>query len=177
MVKMAVDPFRSTLTRRFMLLTLPLVLRANGPIRVELFLATACPISNRYIPEINRIARLYQPKGVSLKAYFPEPDLTQSALDQWARAYAPALSVHLDTSANKASKAGATLTPEAAVFQGNKLLYRGRIDDRYVSWGKSRPAPTRRDLVEVLDQLLTGKIPQPRFTKAWGCFIENGAHP
>jgi hypothetical protein len=160
-----------------MLLTLPLVLRANESIRVELFLATACPLSNRYMPELNRIASIYQPKGVAVEAYFPEPALTQTNLDQWAQAYAPAFPVHIDGNAKTAVKAGATLTPQAAVFHGNKLLYRGRIDDRYVSWGKSRPAPTRRDLAAVLDQLLAGKSPQPRFTKAWGCFIENGAHP
>jgi hypothetical protein len=51
------------------------------------------------------------------------------------------------------------------------MLYRGRIDDRYVAFGKARPAPTRRDLEETLDALLEGKLPEPVTTTAIGCFI------
>ena len=160
-----------------MLLTLPLLAQAATQIRVELFLAVECPISNRYIPELNRLANTYRPKGIAFNAYFPEPGLTQSRLDQWAKDFAIHFPVALDSKAILARKSGATLTPEAAVFQAAKLLYRGRIDDRYVSWGKSRPEPTRRDLAETLDQLLAGRQPAPRFTKAWGCFIETGSHP
>ena len=56
-----------------MLLTLPLLAQAATQIRVELFLAVECPISNRYIPELNRLANIYRPKGIAFNAYFPEP--------------------------------------------------------------------------------------------------------
>lgn len=155
-----------------MFLTLPLVLRALPSIRVELFLATACPVSNRYVPELNRIARIYLPKGVDMIGLFPERGLEQSRLDQWRRDFNPAFAVQLDASAKRARQAGASLTPEVVVYQSSKLCYRGRIDDRYFSWGKSRPEPSRRDLVETLDVLLSGKFNAPRFTKTWGCYIE-----
>ncbi|MBM3760375.1 MAG: hypothetical protein FJW36_09030 [Acidobacteria bacterium] len=155
-----------------MLLTLPLTLRAVDSIRLYVFLATACPISNRYIPELNRIAATYQPKGVRIQACFPESDLTQQALDAWAREYKPAFAFKLDPHAVQAHELRATLTPEAVIVQGGRLVYRGRIDDRYVSWGKSRPQPARRDVVKVLDELLAGRSPAARFTKAWGCVIE-----
>jgi hypothetical protein len=57
---------------------------------------------------------------------------------------------------------GATITPEAAVFSreasGPTLVYRGRIDDRYVEPGRARPAPTVRDLDEVLSALSGRRI-------------------
>jgi hypothetical protein len=56
--------------------------------------------------------------------------------------------------------AGATITPEAVVVdpQG-RVLYRGRIDDRYVSLGLERPVATRRDLDEALTDITVGKPP------------------
>ena len=160
-----------------MLLTLPLLAQAAGQIRVELFLAVECPISNRYVPELNRLADTYLSQGIAFIAYFPEPGLTQPRLDQWAKDFAIHFPVALDSNAIRARKSGATLTPEVAIYKAAQLVYRGRIDDRYVSWGKSRPQPSKRDLAETLDQLLAGKQPAPRFTKAWGCFIETGTHP
>lgn len=157
-----------------MLLTLPLALRAGETIRLDLFLATECPISNRYMPELNRIATDYKPRGVILNGYFPEPGLTPEALSNWVRNFSAGFPVGIDKQARHARNLSATLTPEAVIQVGTKLVYRGRIDDRYVSWGKSRPEPQRRDVVEVLDQLLANHIPTPRFTKAWGCFIEPG---
>ena len=39
---------------------------------------------------------------------------------------------------------------------GPTVVYRGRIDNRYVDLGRARPAPTVRDLDDVLDALGTG---------------------
>ncbi|WP_031498938.1 hypothetical protein [Bryobacter aggregatus] len=155
-----------------MFLTLPLALQARPRIRVEIFLAVECPISNRYIPELKRIVSLYQPKGVDFLALFPEARLTEASLEDWRKSYEFPIPVQLDPLGVRAEQAGATLTPEVVVFLEDKLIYRGRIDDRYVSWGKSRPAPTRRDLADTLQMLLDGKTLLPRFTKSWGCFIE-----
>ncbi len=170
MVSMALDPIRSVLTRRSILLTLPLALSANQPIRVELFLATECPISNRYVPELNRLIAAYP--AIQFEAWFPEPKLTPDKLKKWVDSFNVKFKANLDLGGRRAAKSGATLTPEAVIYQGETLLYRGRIDDRYVGWGKSRPAPTQHDVAETLDLLLAGKTPAPRFTKSWGCYIE-----
>jgi hypothetical protein len=50
-------------------------------------------------------------------------------------------------------------------------LYRGRIDDRYIEFGKDRPQPTVRDLERALAAIVAGKpIPVVK-TKAIGCYI------
>ena len=68
--------------------------------------------------------------------------------------------------------AGAKITPEAAVFdREGKLLYRGRIDDRYVDFGKMRAAPTQRDLELALEAILAGKPAPAAGGPAIGCFI------
>lgn len=62
--------------------------------------------------------------------------------------------------------------PEAAVFSPlGELLYRGRIDDRAVSPGVTRPEPRRHDLREALEAVLAGKKPDPQFTESVGCYL------
>ena len=66
----------------------------------------------------------------------------------------------------------ARVTPEAVVIdsQGN-VVYRGRIDDRFVDFGKTRQSPTREDLSLALDAVLAGRAVDVPTTKAIGCFI------
>src|SRR5258706_161747 len=66
---------------------------------------------------------------------------------------------------------GATITPEAVVYAGGRVAYRGRIDDRYVDLGLERPAATTHDLAEALAAVLAGTpVPHPT-TQAVGCYI------
>jgi hypothetical protein len=58
-----------------------------------------------------------------------------------------------------------------AEASGARLVYTGRIDDRYVSFGRKRAAPTTRDLERVLEALLAGEAVAPRTTPGIGCFI------
>ena len=69
--------------------------------------------------------------------------------------------------------AEAKVTPEAAVFNSKGLLvYRGRIDNLYAGFGKKRFKPTKRDLRDILDALLDGKLLTKQTTKAVGCYID-----
>jgi hypothetical protein len=66
---------------------------------------------------------------------------------------------------------GATVTPEAAVVVNEKVVYHGRIDDRYVELGVERPSPTTHDLADALIAVLAGKPVARPNTPAVGCFI------
>ncbi|HUQ87649.1 MAG TPA: hypothetical protein VM096_08830, partial [Vicinamibacterales bacterium] len=66
---------------------------------------------------------------------------------------------------------GVTVTPEVAVMRGSTLVYRGRIDDRYVELGRERPKPTRHDLEEALNAAIAGKTIAIRQTRAVGCIL------
>ena len=69
---------------------------------------------------------------------------------------------------------GVTVTPEVAVLSADqKLLYRGRIDDRYIDFGKDRPEPTVRDLERALDAIVAGKPVPVAETRAIGCILSD----
>ena len=70
---------------------------------------------------------------------------------------------------------GATITPEAAVYAGGRVQYRGRIDDRFVDFGVDRPAAIEHDLQDAIAAILAGKpVAQPE-TQAVGCYIADFA--
>lgn len=138
---------------------------------VLLFLAHDCPISNSYAPEINRIAAEYG-KSIQFLAVYAESGLSQSAAQKHAREFGFKIPAVLDTDHRLSRATGATVTPEAAILAPDgRRLYLGRIDNRYVGYGKTRAQTTERDLRAALDAVLANRpIPQP-VTRAVGCFI------
>jgi hypothetical protein len=57
------------------------------------------------------------------------------------------------------------------VGAGGKIEYRGRIDNKYVTWGTSRPEATVRDLRDAIQAVAEGRPVATANTKAVGCFI------
>lgn len=136
------------------------------------FISHDCPIANSYAPELQRIAREYAARG--LKTYLVHTDATLTAADaaKHAKEFGYELPVLLDGDCKLALASGATITPEAALYDGaNTLKYLGRIDDRYLDYRKKRAEPTRRDLREALEETLAGKAVSVPRAEAVGCFI------
>ena len=110
---------------------------------VLLFTAVDCPISDRYAPEVRRLAARFQAEGVAVWLVYANAGEQPAAARAHAAAFGYGLPVALDPAATLADRAGGQVTPEAAVFDAaGRLAYRGRIDDRYVDFGVDRPAPT-----------------------------------
>jgi hypothetical protein len=142
---------------------------------VFLFTSTDCPISNRYAPEVRRIAEAFAPKGVVFRIVYPNPSEDANAIREHMAAYSYAGIAEpvRDPKLALVKFTGATVTPEAAVVAGGKVVYRGRIDDRYVDLGRERPAATRRDLFEALTAIVAGRPAPQATTRAVGCFISD----
>jgi hypothetical protein len=71
-----------------------------------------------------------------------------------------------------ARRHGVRISPYVVVLSpAGQTLYRGRIDDRVVSLGKSRPAATREDLRIAIEEILAGKPVSVPETPAVGCAI------
>ena len=140
---------------------------------VFLFTSTDCPISNRYVPEVRRIAEAFGSKGVVFRLVYPNPSEDAKAIREHmaAYAYAGAIEAVRDPKLALVKFAGATVTPEAVVVVNGRVVYRGRIDDRFVDLGRERPAPTRRDLFDALTAIVAGKPAPHATTQAVGCFI------
>jgi len=76
-----------------------------------------------------------------------------------------------DTDQKLVKLTGVTVSPEVAVMRGTRLLYRGRVDDRYIELGQERANPTRRDLEAALDLITTGRPVAVKQTRAVGCIL------
>jgi hypothetical protein len=140
---------------------------------VYIFTSTDCPISNRYAPEVQSLVRTFAPRGVVFRLIYPSRSESDAAIRAHQRAFAyEGLTEALRDPALALVKfSGATITPEAAVVVDGKVVYRGRIDDRYVELGVERPAPTTHDLAAALTATLAGTPIAHPITQAVGCFI------
>jgi hypothetical protein len=139
---------------------------------VYIFTSVDCPISNRYAPEIRRLVETFAPQGVAFRLVYPSRVEEAPAIREHMAAFGhDGLEAFKDPASALVKFTGATITPEAAVIVGGRLVYRGRIDDRYVDLGTERPAATTHDLAEALTAVLAGRpVPHPT-TQAVGCFI------
>ncbi len=122
---------------------------------VLIFAATDCPISNRYVPEIARLNRKFLAQGVRIWWVFPNPADTAGLIAQHNRDFVISEPTLLDTRQTLVHLAHVSITPEAAVFKWDgtvlRVVYRSRIDDRYLSLGQERPQPPVRVLTAETD--------------------------
>jgi hypothetical protein len=144
-------------------------------ITVFVLAATDCPISKRYAPELKRLNQRFTPGGVTFWLVYPDPAEQPEVIRRHLVEFDYGFGALRDPEHALVRLAGAEVTPEAAVFVGTsqaaRLVYRGRIDDRYVDFGHTRAAPTSHDLEDVLAALEAGRAVAPRTTKAVGCAI------
>ena len=143
-------------------------------ITVLIFVRTDCPIANRYAPDLQRLDREFTSRGVTFRIVYPDPGETEQSALKHVKEFGLPGKVLLDPSHEWVKRAGVRTTPEAAVFTSDqRLLYHGRIDDRYVSFGKARTAPTTHDLEAAIIAALDGKpVPRPA-GPAIGCAISD----
>lgn len=147
-------------------------LSAADPIRVLVFTSTDCPISNRYAPEIQRLAVTFA-AHVTFVLVYPVSSDSPALIREHRRKYGYTIESIRDTGLQLVEHTGVTVTPEVAVMAGERMVYRGRIDDRYVELGRERAQPTTHDLEVALAAAVAGKkIATPR-TRAVGCFLSD----
>jgi hypothetical protein len=141
---------------------------------VLLFTSVDCPISNRYAPTLKRLYDTYGSRGVTFWLVYPNPAEEPEAIRAHMNAFAYPARALRDPRQELVKLAHATVAPEAAVFTpAGRLVYRGRIDDRYVNLGLERPAPTTHDLEDAVTATLSGKPVAHPITQAVGCFLSD----
>lgn len=143
-----------------------------GKATVVFFVLRDCPISNQFAPEINRICNEYAANDVRCFLAYLDPDAAiedvRRHTQEFSYACCPAI---LDESRRLTKAAGATITPEAALFSSKgELMYRGRINNLYAGLGKKRRQPTVHDLRKALDEALAGAPVSTARTQAIGCY-------
>jgi hypothetical protein len=139
---------------------------------VVVFLGQECPVSNGYIPALNKLAAEFSPRGFAFVGAYVDPTADLAALRAHASDYAVGFATADDRGHRLARFAGASYTPEVAVFSAaGAKVYGGRIDDRVGEFGAARPAATRQELREVLASLASGSPGPFKGRPGYGCAI------
>lgn len=139
---------------------------------VFIFVATDCPNSNTYAPVLARLYREYSPRGIAFFNVYSDPVETADTVRKHDTDYNVPFPALLDPHQVLARMTGARSTPEVAILASDgHELYRGRVDDRFVDFGKTRFSPTENDLQEALDAILHNKPVAHPVTKVLGCAI------
>jgi len=143
-----------------------------------IFVATDCPISNRYLPEIAQLSRDFAPRGIRLWLVYTNPGDTRAAVRAHQTQYRIAASLPqlIAPDPRFLAHAHVHVTPEAAIFRADAVmsqavLWHGRIDDRYLTFGTQRPAATHHDLADALNAALAGRQTSPASGPPVGCAI------
>lgn len=140
-------------------------------VEVIVFLATECPISQKYVNTLNQIYLAYQNKGVKFTALFPEK-VDIKIIDAFTSEFGVKFPCLLDKRMRKARQLEASITPEVFVLKQGKVMYQGAIDDWFYELGKYRKEVTQPYLKNALDAVLNNQMVEVKKTEALGCFIQ-----
>jgi hypothetical protein len=147
---------------------------STGRLHVVVFIRSDCPISNRMAPEVRKLYKTFQPQGVDFYLIYVDPREMADATRAHLREYEyPCVGLR-DPDHTLVAATQATITPEAVVFDGNwSQVYRGRINDQFEDFGKSKPAASKHDLRDAIEATLTSQPVAEPVTKAIGCYIDD----
>ncbi len=141
---------------------------------VFVFLGPECPISQRYVPELNRLAAGPGTNGVEFFGVVAGQTMTSTQAVAFVKEYAIQFPVLFDEGLALARWLRPTHMPEAFVLKPDgDRLYRGRIDDWYQSPGKPRSVIEHRELRDAIIAARAGKMPRKLFAPPVGCYFED----
>jgi len=155
---------------------LPAKMREDASASVIVFISPSCPISQKYIPALNAIFEKYRKENVGFVAVIPGK-VPAGERKEFIRAFDVRFPVYPDENHKWVSSMHATVTPEVFLFDKADLLrYHGAIDNWFYDLGKYRSQPTNHYLINALEDVLSGKIPELKSTEATGCSIQMAHH-
>lgn len=138
---------------------------------VYVFLGTACPIANLYLPELNDLQTELGSKGLQVIGVNSNYGDDADAIRTHAEEYQLTFPVLVDAERTLADGLGAKRTPEVFIADAKGIVrYHGRIDDRY-GYTYRRDNTTRADLAEAVHEILAGKEVSLASTEPIGCLI------
>jgi peroxiredoxin len=144
---------------------------SNAKAVVVLFLGTECPVNNQYVPKLIELHKIYAKQGVAFFGINSNDHESESQLSEFVREKKLTFPLLRDVNAKVADRFQAKRTPEAFVLDGESIVrYRGRIDDQFER-GVQRAFPTKNDLRDAIDAVMSGKEVQNSVTEVSGCPI------
>lgn len=136
------------------------------------FLATDCPLSQNYMPAMNRLAQQFAQSGIGFYGVFSQEE-PRKTLDDFTASYSMSFPAIPDAQFKLADFFAATTTPQAFLTDSRgRTLYKGAIDNWAPELGQHRTVITEHYLLEALESLRDSKPVHVKETPAIGCFIE-----
>lgn len=142
---------------------------------VIMFICNHCPYVKHVQSELVRLAKDYQPKGISFIA-ISSNDIEQYPEDSPEKMKEVALQLGYpfpylyDETQDVARQYQAACTPDFYIFDRNlRLVYRGQLDDSRP--GNSIPL-SGKDIRQALDNLIKGQEVDPNQRPSVGCSIK-----
>lgn len=141
---------------------------------VVVFLGTECPIAKSVLPRVSRLAAEYQAQHVEFYGVLSSPSLSHQSAVEFAREYSISFPLLFDVTGELKERLQATHTPHAFVLSPvGELLYRGAIDDQFVSAGGRRRDEPRSQWLRDALQAVTHQQPIViAETEPIGCLLE-----
>lgn len=144
----------------------------NPQVVAAVFTRTDCPISNRYAPDIGELYERFHSRGVEFYLIYVDPREPADAIRAHLKEFAYPCPALRDPEHTLVAATGATVTPEAVVFDAERrMIYRGRIDDRYAEVGRPRSVATTHELADAIEAALDARPVAEPVVKAVGCNI------
>jgi peroxiredoxin len=144
----------------------------KGGASALIFYSSECPISNAYSPTLNRLVEEFPAASFRLVGVCVDPDLTAADVAAHAKDFGLKFPVVHDKDIAVATQVGATITPEAFVFDDQgRVRYHGRIDDQFAARQKRNLNPMTRELHDAIAAVLAGRPVPVAEVPAVGCPI------
>lgn len=142
------------------------------------FYSSECPIASRYVPFLERTGQSEEyGERAQLFLVFSNQDDDEARVAAYLKKMDISLPSVLDGEAALAKRLEAEVTPELAVLVVEagewRMIYRGKIDDRYEELGRFRAKAKLNYLEQALDAALAGDTFGLENTRAVGCYIYN----
>lgn len=140
---------------------------------VLVFLDIECPISSRYAPYLNDLFRQASQAKLDFYGIISHPQTTPQEARQFREQYAVRYPLLFDSSGDLALALRPKVVPEVFVIDpSDRVVYRGRIDNRFAAIGKLRQTITAHDLRDAITAVAAGDRPTLPTTPGVGCIFE-----
>lgn len=154
------------------LLAIACIYANASKIKIYYFLATTCPISQKYTQEINRLNKVYTSKDIEMFLVFPTVKNNKKEIEAFCATYQITMPYIMDRNFALTKQLNAKITPEVFVVNENRtILYHGAINNWYYALGKNRMHITEHYLEDAIKAILHKEKILKDYVAAIGCFI------
>lgn len=142
-----------------------------GPVAL-VFVDSECPVSSRYLGELNAFAETARQYGIDFYAVVSSPYRNWADAKALRDQYGLNFPVLFDPSGDLAGRLNPVTLGEAFVInEQDRMIYRGRIDDRFAGIGELRRVIRHHDLLQAFE-VAHDPNAQGWATAPIGCYFE-----